>query len=335
MGLGMSTPSPLHALRSEDPLVTTGSASGPCALPRESAERPQLFCPFPAAIHPNADVIEARAVAWAVAIGLAPSERAREKLASAKVGRLVARANPTGSFERVALAADWTTFFCALDDRIEPLSPTGVTRALAELTAVLHGAPARPGDVLQRAVEDVASRLEAVTTLDWRARFLNRVQQLFAMFAIEAEVRAAGRPASLADYVPMREVTVGVHVELCLSELIAEVNPTEEERSILAPLARTASNLVGWANDVFTYEKELAAGDPNNLIAVIAAGNVSIQEAAERAVRMHDRAALELATSLEGLGRAASPALRRYAAILAAWVRGHLDWARETGRYVT
>ena len=42
---------------------------------------------------------------------------------ASKIGRLAARANPQGRRDLVEIAADWTTLFCLLDDRIEGLDP--------------------------------------------------------------------------------------------------------------------------------------------------------------------------------------------------------------------
>lgn len=154
------------------------------------------------------------------------------------------------------------------------------------------------------------------------------------MFVVESETRARGGVADIPTYLAMREVTVGVGVELVLSELAAGLVLTGPERDAMADLARMTKNLVGWENDLSTYRKERAAGDPNNLVLVLAAHErLDLAAAAARVVRMHDREASSLALRVAQVERQGSPGARRYAAILGAWVSGHLAWARETGRY--
>jgi hypothetical protein len=304
-------------------------------LPRAAAIRvPALHCPFTAELHADADAIQARTVAWAVAMGLVPRAEA-PRLDAAKIGRLAARANPRGPRELVDLAADWTTFFCLLDDRLERLeSAHAVYRCLADLGAVLRGAPARHEIALERAAQDLHTRLFRAADPAWMLRFERRVGQLFEAFCIEAEHRVASTVPSLPAYLPMREVTVGIHVELALSELVAGIALSEEERARVAELNRAASNLVGWANDVYTFEKELRAGERNNLVAVLMVSEgASLRDAVRRAAEMHDELARAFAVATEDAARAGSVEMCGYVGILRAWVRGHLDWARETGRY--
>ncbi len=312
------------------PVAPLAPAPAPARAPK------RLHCPFPAALHPEVNAIQAHAVAWAVAFGLVDGERAALRLDASKVGWLAARANPTAPRQLVEIAADWTTFFCLLDDRIERLpSSEAVASYLDEVLAALTGAGTpRYGDSIQGAARDLHHRLRLVADKAWMARFAAKNRELFDAFQFEACVRASGGMSEVRTYVPMREVTVGIWVELELSTLAADLELSVVERAATEDMARMACNLVGWANDIFTYEKELAAGDPNNLVLVLAKSRRSdLPTALARAIRMHDREANELALRIAQVELSDSVAVRSYAAILGGWVRGHLDWARETGRY--
>ncbi len=168
------------------------------------------------------------------------------------------------------------------------------------------------------------------------ARFAARVRELFAAFVVEAQTRSAGSIPGLASYLQLREQTVGLHVEFALGEIVEAITLTPAERGHagLVTLARLASDLVGWANDIYTHEKEMRAGETHNLVFVLAqAEGLPLAAAVERAVAMHDAALLRFVALADELGGSGSGALRRYAGMLRAWVRGHLDWGRETGRY--
>lgn len=300
---------------------------------------PELHCPFASHIHPDADSIHLRSLAWAARVGLASSPAEERRLDAAKIGTLVARAHPSGALPALQIAADWTVLFCLLDDHLERLpSPSTVARTLARLSSALrHGTSGRANDPFERACLDLHARLAHMANPAARARFEAAVERLFEAFCVEAEARSKGRPPSLAAYLPMREVTVGIYVELALGEIVEGIELSEAARHKLSRLglARAASNLIAWANDVYTYEKEIASGDPNNLVSVLAeTEGLDLGRAVQTVVEMHDaeaRAFDAVTAALAAVGCDAG--LVRYAEMLRAWVRGHLDWGRETGRY--
>lgn len=295
----------------------------------------ELYCPFPSAIHPEVAEIQAHTMAWAIALGLAHGERAASRLDFAKIGWLAARANPRAPRALVELVADWTTLFCLLDDHIERFAEAqAVGSYLDEVLAALTIVDARPGDSIQCAARDLQRRLKVLADRHWHARFASKLRELFDAFELEAHRRRSGGTADVRAYLAMREVTVGVWVELELSELALGVELTREERASTRMIGRIACNLVGWANDIHTYEKELEAGDPNNLVLVLShATRIDLRSALARVSRMHDREANELAQRITQIELAGTDGERHFAAIVGHWVRGHLDWARETGRY--
>ena len=301
---------------------------------------PQLLCPFEPAIHADAGDIQRRSVEWAGATGLARGEKAQSRLRAAKIGHLAARGTPEGDRAVVQIAADWTTLFCLLDDHLERLpSPAAVTGCLARLAVLLRAGGAPGEDPMEIACADLHARLSAVTGPARISRVADRVDELFAMFSREARVRAAGAIPALGPYVLMREITVGVHVELELGELACGIELSEPTRKlpVFRSLRRKTCNLVGWANDIFTYEKELRAGEGTNLVAVLArAEGLSLKRALARAAAWHDeevRSFVALAARALPSAPEEAEAFARALALLRAWVRGHLDWAHETGRY--
>ncbi|MBK6518076.1 MAG: hypothetical protein IPM79_30335 [Polyangiaceae bacterium] len=313
-------------------LCSRRSSSSPSSPARSNKA---LHCPFVSGLHAEVDAIQAHVVAWAVALGLVDGERAAHRLDASKVGWLLARANPEAPRSFVELAADWTTFFCLLDDRIEQFpTPDSVASYLDEVLRALTGGPADPGDSIQHAARDLHRRFQLVAERRWMARFARKNRELFEAFKVEAHARASGGMGDVRSYLPLREVTVGIWVELEISELGAGIELCPEERAETIDMARMACNLVGWANDIFTYEKELAAGDPNNLVLLLARSDGGDLDAAlQRAVRMHDREANSLALRIGEASGVGSEAVRRFASVLGHWVKGHLDWAHETGRY--
>lgn len=297
---------------------------------------PALFCPFEAAIHADVDAVQTASVEWAHAHGLVTGERASMRLHASKIAWLVARAYPKGDRAALQIAADWTTLFCLLDDHIERIeSPAAVQDYLFQLLAVAHGAAQWTADPVRSAMADIRQRIAERASPAALGRVEERIAELLHTFCREAEVRASGEIPVVTAYVPMREITVGIPVEAAIGELVDGITLPPATRALrpIKALLRMASNLVGWSNDIYTFEKELREGEPCNLVAVIArARNGSLQDAVTRAAAMHDAEARRFAALVEDVSHLGEDAAR-YAEMLRCWVRGHLDWAQETGRY--
>lgn len=303
-------------------------------LHRAARVRVVLAQPGGSGLHAEVERVQAASVAWARGCGLVAAAQV-ERLARARIAWLPARAYPRGDVEALQIAADWTTLFCLLDDHIEgEASPEAVGRELEGLLALFEPGARAGAGALQRACVDLRERVAAYGR-ERLGRFAARVRELFAAFVVEAQGRAEGVIPGLAAYVPLREQTVGLHVEFELGELVDGVVLTAAERASAGrvELARLASELVGWANDIYTHEKELRAGETHNLVFVLAqAERLSLTAAVQRAAALHDAALLRFVARAEAVAEG-SAGLRAYAAMLLAWVRGHLDWGRETGRY--
>ena len=304
-------------------------------LLRGPSLRVALAAPGAPALHAEVARVQTASVAWACEFGLIDASQV-ERLARARIAWLPARAYPRGQVLALQIAADWTTLFCLLDDAIErEADPVAVSRRLERLLAIFEPGVHAGDEPMQRACVDLRERI-AATGRERLARFTARLRELFAAFVVEAQARAQGTIPGLAEYLPLRAQTVGLYVEFELGEIADAIVLTAAERASAerTSLARLASDLVGWANDIYTHEKELRAGETHNLVFVLAhAEGLSLATAAQRAVQMHDAALLRFAALAEATARGASPAMRGYVAMLQAWVRGHLDWGRETGRY--
>jgi avermitilol synthase len=299
-----------------------------------------LYCPFAPKLHPDASSVHDDSVLWARSLGMLPTEQHTTAAHRAKVGWLVAHAFPTAMPRRLQLVADWTVLFCVLDDHLEQLGPASEVKPYLQHLLELFRADIASSskDPLAAGMLDLRRRLLALAPRSQLTRFADRLEELFAGFVTEAENRDRAQIPDLASYVPLREVTVGLHVMFALGELLEDVSLPDHVRDHLAirSLITRTSNIVGWANDLFTFEKEILAGDIHNLVLVLMnERRLSLSVAVAQVVALHDheiRSFLEEVERLPSFG-AADPGVRRYVEMLRSWIRSHLDWARETGRY--
>jgi 5-epi-alpha-selinene synthase len=300
----------------------------------------QLFCPFEAGLNPHVDAVQEASLEWCLRFGIVSEGKALAHLAKSKVGWLVARAFFQGAREPLQIASDWTHLFCLLDDRAEKFTCTvelsGFLSALSE--SFESGHSTLPGEPFADALLDLRARMLAASSPSWLAGFGERLKEICEGFLWESLNVSRGLQPTVENYVAVRKFTVGLFPQFHLAALTDAIDLPSEvyEHPTIRRLMVAASNCVGWTNDLCTYEKELEQGDRHNLVLVLMRQEgLAVHEAARRAARMHDEEVmtfLRVERALPSFGRH-DVAVSRFVGILRSWVRGHLEWAQETGRY--
>lgn len=299
-----------------------------------------LYCPFTSSVHEDASSVHAGSVLWAQSLGMLPTEQHIKHAQKAKVGWLIARAFPTATSCGLQLLADWTVLFFVLDDYIEKRKTSAeVEEYLQHLLDLFRADIAGSSDdPFAAGMLDLRSRLLAMGPVSHFINFADRLEELFAGNVAEAKDRDRAQIPDLASYMQLREVTIGLQVMFALAELLEGFRLPDgvREHPAIRQLATYTSNIMGWANDLFTYEKELREGEIHNLVLVLMhERRISLPEAVAQTVELHDnevRCFLEAIEQLPSFG-AADGDVARYVGMLRCWIRGHLDWAHETGRY--
>jgi hypothetical protein len=280
---------------------------------------------------------QTRSVEWAERFALIHGEKQKHHLHRSKIAWLVGRAFPEASLEGLQVASDWTTLFCLLDDRIEDplLHPIEASMLLSKwLEAFRSGVASQ--DPISEAFADLHHRMKPASQSF--VLFLSRLEELCLCFSWEAIHRRQGVTPDLETYLHMREISVGLYAEFALSGFTdgLELPSKVLSHPSLQRLMSLASRAVGCANDLFTYEKELQQGELHNLVHVLMTRQaLTKEEAIDRAVKIHDDAVREFFISLQKIPSFEEHDLsvHRFVSILQSWMVGHLEWAKETGRY--
>jgi hypothetical protein len=301
---------------------------------------PFLYCPFTPKIHPDASAIHESSVQWAKSLGMFPTEQHAAIAFKAKAGWLAARAFPTATTLGLQFVADWTLLFCLLDDHLEKSDEANnVELYLEELLNLLRAETAdSSADSFALGMIDLRQRLLALGPPTHLIRFTERVKELFSSIVEETRNRERAQIPDIASYVQLRATTVGLHVMFALSEILDgfSLSDRTREHPALQSLATRTSNIVGWANDLFTYEKEIHEGEIHNLVMVLMnERGLTLEEAMAQTVTLHDNEVRSFLQELDQLASfgLADAGVQGYVRMLKCWIRGHFDWALETGRY--
>jgi Terpene synthase family 2, C-terminal metal binding len=302
-----------------------------------------VFCPFPARTSPHAAELDRYAIDWATRHGFLPTARHRAAFARARFASLVARAYPDAGHADLCLAVSWLTFTFMLDDHLETVlgrQPESQRDLADRVLRYLRGGPvpALPKP-LAGALTDVWTRTVARTRTDagavWRGRFAGHVAQYLAANAWEADNRSRGRVPPVAEYLRMRRHSAATSMFFDLAETLAGLEPATDPyaEAAVTLLRQHAANVVAWFNDLVSWPKEAAAGDPHNFVLLAHRElGIPLAEAVRYVVGRHDREVRSfLAAGRDFAGRRAD--LRRHVASLEHWMRANVDWSRESGRY--
>ena len=335
---------PLHSMvvpkSEEDSDARASGIRVPVARPHRLPEpRVELFCPFASGRNSHAETVQRESVDWAVRSGLIPAAQIAH-LDGAKIGWLNALVFHSAPLEVLRLAADWTTLFCSLDDSVELYrrGPVELSTFLARALATFRGQAERVSSPVEIAFADLRRRMLGLAGPQWTERFSQRLEEIFGAFLWEEINRWKCLRPRYAVYRVMRAVTVGLRPQFLLGELALGIELSHRARSHpdIRRLETHASRAVGWANDINTYAKEVEQGEVHNLVLVLMeAKALSLRQALRRAAAVHDdevRAFLWAHSQLRYVP-GERDSIEHYITMLRSWMRGHLDWARETKRY--
>jgi len=310
----------------------------------ENDRAPSLFCPFPSRVNDHAEDADAHTLEWLADHNLL-SGHEYDHFRGYRCGWLAARAYPNADFDRVIVASDWIGWLCALDNHCDESGlgarPAQLTRVLARLSEILQSDRPRAevhDGPLEASFADLLRRMADLSSKAWRTEFAADVEIFFDALVWESTNRAQDTIPSLADYLAMRPRSSAMDHCVDLIALAEELEIAPEVRGSpgLKDLAAKAINAVCWANDLFSLERELAGGSPNNLVLVVQHDRgCSLEEARQSVVDMHDaevRSFIDLQAQVTAEAPT-GPEVQAYLLGLRCWMRGNLEWSHETARY--
>ncbi|MET0592621.1 MAG: hypothetical protein ABW133_07980 [Polyangiaceae bacterium] len=334
-----------RSLRDETPrksmIVPRGSDSPPdTGVRRRASGAIELYCPFESGLNAHVEEVQQESVAWAYRFGMIKEEH-RAKLHQSKIAWLPARGFPSAERDVLQLAADWTTLFCLLDDRIEirEADPVGLSAFFLQLlTAFETGSPGAERDPLAEGLADLQHRMSRLASPTLVKRFSQVFRELLGGFLWEEVNRWKLVRPNRDAYRTMRQITVGLRPQFVLGEIAAgiELAPDVRSHGDIATLESLTCHAIGWANDIFTCAKEFGQDHAHNIVLLVMDEETSpLAAVARRIADGHDELIRTFESTERGLPHrlAHSEDVQAYISVLRYWIRGHLDWAVETGRY--
>jgi hypothetical protein len=192
------------------------------------------------------------------------------------------------------------------------------------------------------ALRDLRLELGKYATPAQVDRWIQSNLDYFSGLLWEAAVRSENRLLSVDEYVAMWIKLSAVHTVLVFTDITGdyEVSANEWSDIRVRTLREMVTILVGWDNDLTSYDKEIyraaQRGYPmvQNLVCVLQSNlGLSVDEAVVLTGHMRDRAMLRFLRLSEQVIAEGSENLIRYVRGLGQWVRGYLDYSAHSARY--
>ena len=318
---------------------------------------PPLYLPSRYRTSPHLPAAREHAGRWAGEMGLFSEAVWNERqFRGFDFAHCAAMINPDGPAEQVILSTDWLSWGTYGDDFF-PLA-FGTKRDLAGARACIHrlallmpleeATTPVPAAALERGLADLWRRTAAPMDLPQRERFRAAVLDMTESWLWELANQAANRIPDPIDYVEMRRKTFGSELTMLLSRLGEaedDVPPELYSTGVLRELETAAQDYAGFANDLYSYQKEIQyEGELHNMVLVVehfldidrwAAADLVAHLMAERMHQFEHLAAVGLPALCDeqGLSSNAREALARHVARIRDWTAGLLQWHVKTTRY--
>jgi hypothetical protein len=317
----------------------------PVEAPRPLALLP-FYCPFEAAIHPEAEDIERRCIEWMDHFRLYLTPEGRTRLVATKAAEVYARALPTAPADRVVDVAKWLYWGFATDDLLYDAGPSSVSAAdFLRLGVVLVRICEEPRsrfeveppftDALRDLVVAVTRHASPSQKTDW----VDTARAWFFGMAWDVGNAERNTPPSVNDYLAMRMHTGGLASWITTlgiangSELTAR-EATGGKARALGECWQTFALLI---NDLESYTKERRNGENSgNIVSVVAAEQgCPTADAVLVAHGFIDRMATLFLELRRQLLVDASPEMATFLVALEHSWRAIIDWGFTSARYVS
>lgn len=296
----------------------------------------------PITLHPKSESIAQRCVEWARTHQLVADDLEAARARRIRVGELAAHTFTQETEEVAQLGADLILWLYLFDDAIgerpdsmDEAEHRAVLQTYSD-TVASRALPLDPSP-FHIALMNLASRAVALgANADWLRRFGEDLDGYFCGCADETRWRQAGDVPDIQGYRDLRARTVGTRPVFAVMELgRCGLGSGEEMDDPRVREAREiAALLTAWVNDLYSFPKEHAAGDPLNLVNALSKQyRISLEDALDQGAQVYNLDYDQLDEKIEALRSGGSDALVLYLDALTDWVDGNRAWTRLCDRY--
>jgi hypothetical protein len=321
------------------------------ALIQRSMSTPELYCPFPTNLNPLVIQADDHTADWVKKFDLVMSDEVFQHYREQKFTWMVARMFPSADLEALCIAADLNTLLFVLDDQYDEASTEtedvrkkeNFEMFLGQVRSILQDHErktlSKHGPSLA-AISDFWERICRRSTPAWQHRFAESMKRAFVANLWRIELVKQNRLPGVGEYMQFRQQFGGANFFADLVEVMENISLPDEAiwNDTIQQMITLCSDTICYANDLFSYRKELLQGDEMNLVMLLKHHErLSLEDAVFKATQIHDgkvKQFVQLSRQLPSFGKETDREILRFVNALAVMMRGNIDWSRmDTARY--
>ncbi|MFI6442234.1 terpene cyclase [Streptomyces sp. NPDC050759] len=306
--------------------------------------------PFPFRISPFVDGARAHMTNWVRQTGLVRRASAGQRFERADFGWFAAVVYPAATAPRLDLLADWFAWLFLVDDQLDDgefgRDPDHLRTVIGQLRTVLESTDGQVdlgvrAPTAVSALADLWRRTAVRATAEWRRRFVRHLELCLSTAADwEAGNRQRAEIPSEDSYIANRRHTGAIYPCMDLIEIAEGISIRDDlHRSPEFTAALDAAcDVVCWTNDVYSLEKERSLGEVHNLVYLVqhhrGLDPRSALDHVHRAIERQTERFIEAEARVLSTYPEFAAELKMCLAGMRSWMRGNLDWSRQTKRYL-
>ncbi|RWR01805.1 hypothetical protein ED28_11305 [[Pantoea] beijingensis] len=317
-----------------------------------SFSKPDFYCPFTTWMNPHHDQSWDLSRQWLKQTGLIKGRQATERLDRSGFSQLTAQAYPNATQQQLTIAINWLIWLFLFDDQLDECylghdkqQAAVIIDRLYQFTHIDTCQSLEPSSPIEVAFVDLCQEYTRTLNVQQHQSFMQNIRNYLASMRWEVSTRADGTLPHFINFIELRRDTGAVRMVLDLIEYcLGSPIPNEIANSLEMQVLKDCTiDVICMSNDLFSFEKEQARGDTNNLVTVWQhCTHSDLQEAADtiyRFVLNRQQLFIDTQSRLESLlhtlklDEQTCTSIRDYVQGMGHWMRANLEFSLRTPRY--
>ncbi|KAK7463064.1 Sesquiterpene synthase 10 [Stygiomarasmius scandens] len=296
-------------------------------------------CPLKGATNPHYRQAGAESAAWINSYNIFTDQK-RAFFIQGCNELLVSHTYPYAEFEQFRTCCDFVNLLFVVDEVSDDQNGRDA-RATGQIFLKAMKDPTNTDtSTLSTITKEFRARYFRLAGPQTSRRFLKHCEDYVECVAEEAELRERGQVLDLEAFTHLRRENSAIRVCFGLFEYALGIDLPQEvfDDATFMEAYWAATDLVCWANDVYSYNMEQAKGHSgNNIVTVLMrARGYDLQEACDYIGHYFKKLMARFTSAkarLPSWGSNVDAEVAKYVDAMGHWVRGNLDWSFETIRY--
>jgi hypothetical protein len=296
--------------------------------------------PFSYGINAHVEAVYAYALQWGRKHKLIHQEDIPHELHFVRyTADFVSRVYALGDLERLCIISCWTLLWFKIDDDCDSLPAGRKRRFYQDITdsftdILLHSKTSTRGNanIYAAGFNNVWQQMQRKTSPEWLNWFIDEQEEQMRVCEWEAANRDLGYIPRLTEFMEVRPYISGAYICICLAAMSAGIRLPDAtyHQPQVRQMIRLCANVLSYANDLHSLNKELQENDVHNLIILLQKEKqLTLEAAIQETLQVHDtdlQEFLYLEQQVSSFRSGTDEELARFRQVLKAMMSGNHEW---------